>query len=365
MATNKNQHFVPRCYLRPFTPTTNNAAINLFNIDRERLITGAPLKNQCSRNYFYGKNDTLENAIQTLEREYASTLKKILAAKHSLTEEDCHCLKLFWLFQYLRTEEASKRSVSMANDLAHKAEFANEVPSFEMADAVQTSMRVFAENLSIVDDLKGCLIRNKSKTPFVTSDDPAILTNRWKFLHPQRAGRAIGLNDSGVIAILPITPDVCFIAFDPDVYSMPNTKGWVTIRKESDADAINQHQYLNCKANIFIQDPSHLPTIQRDFNNIKDSRLPSRHIFNFAVYEKTVGIHKRYVVVDQEEAKKHSEVIIHVETLHPRPTNWITALQWRHKGLVFTNGTGVGYVRRAYASRKSPSNFWKEPLSLK
>lgn len=365
MATNKNQHFVPRCYLRPFTPPTNSSTINLFNIDRERLITGAPLKNQCSRNYFYGKDEKLESAIQAMEQGYASTLKRVTTNNYSLTEKDSQRLKYFWLFQYLRTEESSKRHVSMANDLTQKAQLEQEVPPFKMSDAVRTSMKVFAQNMDIVSDLKGCLIRNRSKTPFITSDDPAILTNRWNFLNLQRAGRSIGLIDSGVILILPMTPEICFFAFDGDVYSIPNKKGWITIKKDSDADAINQHQYLNCKANIYIQDPNHLATIQRDFNNIKNSRLQSRHRLNFAIHEKSADGNKYYSVVDHEIAKQHSDVLVHMETLHPKPTKWISALLWRNKGTVFTNGTGVGYVRRSYAVRQSPSKFWKEPLSLK
>jgi hypothetical protein len=44
MATNKNQHFVPRVHLRPFTVDEGGAAINVFNLDREKLIPNAPVK---------------------------------------------------------------------------------------------------------------------------------------------------------------------------------------------------------------------------------------------------------------------------------------------------------------------------------
>ncbi|MCF6263399.1 MAG: DUF4238 domain-containing protein [Xanthomonadales bacterium] len=51
MATNKNQHFVPRCYLKAFSKDGEGLAINLFNIGRKRLIQNAPLKHQCSKNH--------------------------------------------------------------------------------------------------------------------------------------------------------------------------------------------------------------------------------------------------------------------------------------------------------------------------
>ncbi|AXW32869.1 hypothetical protein CJO88_05685 [Ralstonia solanacearum] len=60
VATNKNQHFVPRCYLRQFTIDRGNKAINLYNVERDRFIEGAPVKNQCSGDYFYGKAPCLK-----------------------------------------------------------------------------------------------------------------------------------------------------------------------------------------------------------------------------------------------------------------------------------------------------------------
>ena len=78
MATNKNQHFVPRCYLRQFTSNGANRAINLYNIDRDKFVEHAPVKSQCSGDYFYGKNSQLEKAIQSVEDAYGYTIHKLL-----------------------------------------------------------------------------------------------------------------------------------------------------------------------------------------------------------------------------------------------------------------------------------------------
>lgn len=77
MATNKNQHFVPRCYLRPFTTDSANVSINLFNIDRLKFIERASVKHQCSGDYFYGEDLALERAIQFTESTYAAALRDI------------------------------------------------------------------------------------------------------------------------------------------------------------------------------------------------------------------------------------------------------------------------------------------------
>ena len=86
MASNKNQHFVPRCHLRPFTKGEEDAAICVFNLDRQKVIESAPVKNQCSGDYFYGKNELLEQAIQSLETAYGHVIKEIRTPRYALAE---------------------------------------------------------------------------------------------------------------------------------------------------------------------------------------------------------------------------------------------------------------------------------------
>jgi hypothetical protein len=42
MASNKNQHFVPKVYLRRFSSDPDEASVNLFNLARRRSIPQAP-----------------------------------------------------------------------------------------------------------------------------------------------------------------------------------------------------------------------------------------------------------------------------------------------------------------------------------
>jgi hypothetical protein len=117
MATNKNQHFVPRVHLRPFTVSEGGAAINVFNLDRKRLIPNAPVKNQCSRDYFYGRDERLDAAIRTVEGEYGSVLNDLRKPSRPLESRHKIILLRFWLLQYMRTEAASRRAVELAADL--------------------------------------------------------------------------------------------------------------------------------------------------------------------------------------------------------------------------------------------------------
>src|SRR6185312_2249221 len=76
VASNKNQHFVPRCYLKPFTLNGEGLAISLLNVDQHRLVLTAPVKHQCSGDYFYGKDLQIEKALQHIEGLYANSLTR-------------------------------------------------------------------------------------------------------------------------------------------------------------------------------------------------------------------------------------------------------------------------------------------------
>lgn len=346
MASNKNQHFVPRCYLREFTHNSENKAINVYNIDRKKCITKAPVKNQCSKDYFYGKDEQLESAIRLVEVAYAATLRDIINGPRVLSERQKIVLKRFWLLQYLRTEAASMRSVEMNNRITEVAGINGEEFNLEIKEAVQMSMRTYADNMYVIDDLKICLISNKTDFPFMTSDDPAILTNKWHLNDWRTKFRSFGLRTSGDLLFLPLTPKIICVAYDGDVYSIPNKKGWASISRLRDVIAFNEHQFLNCKANIFLKNIEHQSFVCESFDEIAHNRPPERHRINYAVLDYSNGEYSRYKVVDPTEAGEHQKAIIHTETIHHRPVTWPNVIRWRIKGVVYTNGTGLGYMRK-------------------
>jgi len=214
LASNKNQHFVPRCHLRSFSLDEAGLAINLYNIDRSRFIERAAVRRQRSGDYFYGKDPLLEKAIRTTEDAYGSALLKIFGAGYVLSESHGNLLKTFWLLQHLRTEAASRRSVEMSDEIRADMDASGALYRLEIREAVQIAMKTFAQSMGVVSDLKGCMVRNCSDTPFVTSDDPAVLTNRWYPCSPKTKGSSFGLQASGDVLLLPLSPTVLFIAYD-------------------------------------------------------------------------------------------------------------------------------------------------------
>lgn len=345
MASNKNQHFVPRCYLRAFTEHGDGVRINLFNTDRKRVIPLVPARHQCSRNYFYGSDAELEAAIQLLERSYAEVLRHITQDSYVLSDEDSDLLRRFWLFQYLRTEAASQRSVEVLNAATDAMGISGAEYRAEIKRAVLHAMRTFAEHMDIMDDMSTCLVRNDSRTPFITSDDPAILSNRLYLECLPRIGKSFGLGQSGNIMILPLTPSILFLGFDRNIYTVRDKKGWCSLRAAEDVRAYNQHQMLNCRANLFFRGNHYGSEIGIEFAKIADRRPPARHRIHAMIFDRSEGDHHFYIAVEPEEAREQGEMMVHVEAVYPAPTRWPIHLDIKPKGFVFTNGTGAGYLR--------------------
>lgn len=364
MATNKNQHYVPRCYLKEFTHNSEGKAINVYNIDNNRCIPLAPVKNQCSRNYFYGNDEKLENAIQFVEGSYASVLKELIHGSVVLNDRHKIIIKRFWLLQYLRTEASSRRSVEMLNGMNEVVGISGAEFNLGIKEAVILSMKTYVDCLEIIDDLKICLVRNKTEFPFVTSDDPAILSNRWHLNDQRTMFRSFGLRTAGALLFLPLTPRLMCVAYDGDVYSVDHKNGWACVSQLNDLKSFNQMQILNCRANIFIKEMEHAPFINQSIEEVSERRLAERHRINYAVLDYVEGGYSCYKVVDHRAEGESEKAIMHSEALHFRPTLWPGIIKWRDKGAVFTNGTGVGYVRKRHIPLDS-RNFYKESTRQK
>jgi len=360
MASNKNQHYVPQCYLRQFALSDTPSAINLFNVDREIIVNSASLKKQCSKSYFYGDNLELEKALQPIEGLYAEIVREIKRPNYQLTNEHRQFLLFFWCLQYMRTEAASRRSIEMTDGMGEVAGLEPKEFKLEMKEAVQLAMKNFVKSRLAVNDLRVCLIKNKSDVDFVTSDDPAVLTNKWHFLDKRTFGSNFGLGSAGVIALLPITPRILCIGFDSDVYSIPHHKGWVEVKSRREINIFNEHQYLNSRANIFYQDRRSEAHIITSFRLAKNRRLKARHKFNYAILDEENTRHKRFKVVDWRTAEKHQSAIIHTEMIHPTPSAWPATIRWKRKGVVYTNGSGVGFIRESMIDPAIEREFTKE-----
>lgn len=363
MPGNKNQHYVPRCHLKPFTRDGAGLAINLFNHLRGWVVLDAPVKNQCSRSYFYGEDLVLERLLQDEEGKYAAIVRAI-AAGDSIDLAQRRFLRDFAYLQVSRTAAAMERrraALVGMDQAAHQGfeDVRKERPDTSHRCIMLSTMKTWAETARQVHDLEVLLVRNATTRDFVTSDDPAALTNR---VYLQRMkDHSFGLITVGTQIVMPLTPRVAMIAFDPGAYAPKGaSKGWIVADRIVDVDAINEFQLLNSVANLYFADAADAGRLGTAFAEAADRRPAERFRNWVGIRIDDDGDFERYRRATAEELQTRATRVTSYSPVYPIPTRWFSKLPFRLPLYGATNGSGVGFVRPAHM--KPGVRFRTEPI---
>lgn len=318
----------------------------------------APIKSQCSRDYFYGKDLKLEKILDMLEGEYARLVRDLECPAYRLNDDDRWLLRRFISLQSARTAEKVARGLAMMQKmygfmresaLAHGQEWIQPEPTAH--HVMMNLMRSFSEEMGtgLLDDLKMTLIKNETSRNFVTSDNPAILTNRW---HLQKLRReTFGKNSAGLLMMLPLGSRLAAMAYDQQVYSVKHDSGFVNIQKESDVLAINEHQFLQADAAIYFSEPNETDWLVKEFEILAKDRSIQWDAFDVASYDLSTATHDRYAVGPMSEVAQSNDAIFHLRSTTPSPSKWPSFVRFRDSAHGYTRGRSI--VRRAYMEADS------------
>lgn len=224
-------------------------------------------------------------------------------------------------------------------------------PEHRPVDSDDTQLMRFSLQLAIdlkpdLTDLKIVILRNCTNAEFITSDNPAVLTNRFHFQKLKRP--QFGFRNSGAILSMPLSPKLSMFLYDTGVYTVPNATGtpYVEINHINDVTAINELQFLSAGKNVYFsrwQDASH---IGAQMESLSDKRANARHKTQVFVRDVTVTnpeIYRRPALGEEQTA---SQSLIATGYEYPEPNTWPSKVKYRSKPKVFYNGTGVGHVRK-------------------
>lgn len=259
MPDNKKHHFVPKFYLKLFSE--DGLSINLFNMRRRKKIISASLRNQCYRDYFYGKEPTGEKALSQIEGAAANAIRRIIETKEipALTSTDRTTLLLYIMVQYSRTGYRADALDEMADNffkymLQHKL-------SEETKDSVKIGFKepgsfgvAMAMDLYVLlIDLQWLLVEASDGQEFITSDAPVVLYNQ--FFNDVKHGSNTGVATKGLQIFFPLSPKLMLVLYDDDVYRTETTpKNTVLVKKIPDADIveINKLQFVSAYENFYF-----------------------------------------------------------------------------------------------------------------
>ena len=335
------------------TPSANREGItiHLYNLRADKAILNAPLKSQCARDYLYGKDLKLEELLQQSEGSYASFIRKLETDVTSIDEPMLCSLRGFSALQAVRTEASMLRYKAMVLGSRNSVfqEWHAKQPLMSDERMMLGSLHAFGQALKYSTDLKPCLLINKTRQGFFTSDDPTVLANR---LHTQKLNSQVfGWSNSGAFVYLALTPAYGVIYYDGLVYTIRNKMGiTLDVSKASDVDALNELVALNCSQKLYFAEGDEDNARQR-LGAIWGHRCERSRLRVFISVRKE-GNREELRIATEEEKKGKGPFVIQTISVFPAPRLWPSFLRYRDPLRMFSNGSAIGYVRKQEWLRK-------------
>ena len=354
MAQYKNQHFVPKAHFRPFSIEDRGQALNIYLITKDRPVFGAPVKGQCARPYLYGRDGRLERTLSQIEGRYGEFISRLSEERCSLGESDRWLLRYFTLLQSYRTAEQIELGFARMSDMMNFFRESEERhgniwdsnQNLTREHVMTDLMLAFSEQMQerVLDDLKVTIVRNRTGRDFVTSDDPAVTTNRW-LLQKQRVN-TFGSNAAGLLLFMPLGPRHLALMYDPAVYSVSaRSPGLVELHREADVHAFNVHQYMRAVSAIYFRNREDASLVASEFKAAAPYRPKFWDRFTVAKMAEQTETHTRYEVGEPNDIAGEDAVLFHLAREWPKPPCWPSVIKYRQNAHGFTRGRVI--VRRA------------------
>ena len=371
MAEHKKHHYVPRFYLKLFS--NNGRSINLFNIRSKRSVIDGGLKNQCYRDYFYGKDPQMEKALSLVEGEMSRILNVVQSGCElpSRKSEDRFTFLLHVLMQHTRTaysidsydEQIDK---FMKYVMAPKMKEMNLTPEqianikITQKDSSQFVLSMAVPNYPLLIDLEWKILRATGTHEFITSDNPVVYYNQlFSF---RKLGSNTGLASKGLQVFFPVNPKHLVVLYDSKVYGVGSKKcDVVDVSSVSDMEQLNRLQFVSALENVYFHN-QYFP-VPQEFQASERYRRPQKSHMKVFPGEETTEHRKELLMMSREDVRTELELSF-VRLLKPAK-EWRRAFQAMNPqpAVVVRNEPLMkdheDFMELVDAKRYRPSEFFK------
>lgn len=288
MADYKRQHYVPRSYLKRFSPDAIHIGMCLVNTDPRKIFQPdnekAPrYENECYEDYFYGNDTKIENRLSKIEKDVALLLDGIVANGNisNLETEQIVDLLMYIVLQHTRTQSFAKQLDDSANKmmkvmLPHLTP--PPLPAPLTFDDIKFSYdKPGLEGVSLaftlavqIHDLKYALLRTSKDSEFITCDAPVALCNQFLGCIPKFACMGFpktGLAAKGLQIYFPIDSHNLIMLYDGEVYDLELNDCRLKHINATDATNINLLLMKTAERKIYFRTLN--PNLERILKNFK------------------------------------------------------------------------------------------------
>ena len=281
MQITKNQHYVPRFYMKPFSMIKNEGTkkekvlISFYQFKGSLFRDNIPTSSVCSEDFFYDEDGKVENKLAEEENKWGSTILKINRGE-VLMASDIKNIREFTAYQISRTKAMLAHNQNMVTTILTDVLYnrnsdlnksvINEMVEKKVESEITSEYNLDFVNdiLSTIDDLKMIILENKTDIAFFTSDVPVIIVNPLGI-------HSAGLGDIGTVIFFPISQKKMVMFYDSKLYG----KIAEEIQDSECIYTFNKYQYISADERIlalnsiefekFIQDKE-LNTFREKFH---------------------------------------------------------------------------------------------------
>jgi hypothetical protein len=270
MAENKNQHYVPKAYLKQFS--VDGKSVSVFTRKTEHFASTSSIRRMCSKDYFYGKSSGADEILTELETFFGG----ILADPHLIVEmkkgptdawEKALCFIMSQLFRTpITSENVRKKSEALARSIFRKEEDADAKVTQYVEETSDPAL-IVEEGLASyahVCDLDACIVEVPDGGKLVTSDYPAVITNFGAISGVVKDNAVF--EAAGLVIYLPVSSTKALLLFDKDVYETVSSCGTILRLTSKDVDTLNCLQCQNGGAILILENGG-----PNEFRDILDS----------------------------------------------------------------------------------------------
>jgi|GEM_PF-997905 len=259
----KNQHYVPKFYLRNFSYKQNQKQIGLYHIEKAFFYPKAAIRKQGSKTFFYGQDGTLEENLSKVEDTISRSIRHIISTNElpQVKSEGHLNVLYFTALTHLRNPVAinqvkdsvqQMRSALLEEDSS--IDIDRLVPSLTHEQAIHISISQIGQIIDIMSDLAYKLIINTTDCPFITSDFPVVKYNRFLEKLKWQHGKT-GYGTAGLQIFIPLSPILMILFFDRRVYKVGNKKdNLIELTDTNDVDKLNELQVLNSFSTLYFNE---------------------------------------------------------------------------------------------------------------
>lgn len=261
----KNNHFVPRRYLKRFR-SVSDRQVALYNLKSRRVIETAAIGDQCSRDNFYTKKPEFETTFTKLEGNHEGLFERIITEEFAPAADsaDRHTLSAAVMFQEGRTVTTVERATHLASEFIKsvlriqlenegKTDLVEFLPgvNISLPDAVMDAIARHLAMYPLINDLDCTLFANRTTEDFITCDHPIALGNN----SPPGAllGAASGFSSRGLMIAVPLSPRALMLLSDREVYKITrNGRGVAYLTDHTEIVGLNLAQCSVAQENLYF-----------------------------------------------------------------------------------------------------------------